>query len=320
MADKILLIDDEQDILDLLKSSLTIEGLEVITAHDGNEGIEKFHNKKPDLVVTDIKMPENDGITVLKEIKAQGSDIDVIILTGHSDEVTAIECLKLGAYDYILKPLEDIDILNVTIHRALHKRKLERQNRELLKQLEELSIKDSLTGLYNYRHLQSSLNQEIQRSKRFNKIFCVLMIDIDHFKLINDRYGHQFGDYVLKKLGKLMHQLFRSTDRLFRYGGEEFLAIMPETTLAHSKNAIERIMGGIRAYEFCTDGQHTRITVSIGGAEYPTYSQDSMVLIKQADKNLYRAKELGRDAYVLNFPSFERQDSFEKPKKALSRA
>ena len=219
MKETILIIEDEEDILLLLSGLLESEGYQVITACNGREGIEKFEECGPDLILTDVKMPIMDGIEVLREVKTKESDTEVIILTGHSDEATAIDCLRLGAYDYFRKPLEDIDVLLTAVERVLEKRNLELKNRSLVQQLEEMSIRDPLTGIYNYRHLQTCLTEVIERSRRYGHKFFILMIDVDHFKDVNDTYGHLFGDHVLKKLGEILLGELRSTDRLFRYGG-----------------------------------------------------------------------------------------------------
>jgi PleD family two-component response regulator len=196
MRETILIIEDEEDILVLLSGLSESEGYNIITASNGREGLDKFQEYVPDLILTDVRMPVMDGIEVLREVKTKESDTEVIILTGHSDEATAIDCLRLGAYDYFRKPLEDIDILLTAVERVLEKRNLELKNRSLVKQLEELSIKDSLTGLYNYRHLQTCLDEAIDRFRRYGHNFFILMIDADHFKQINDTFGHLFGDRV----------------------------------------------------------------------------------------------------------------------------
>jgi diguanylate cyclase (GGDEF)-like protein len=246
-------------------------------------------------------MPIMDGIEVLREVKTKESDTEVIILTGHSDEATAIDCLRLGAYDYFCKPLEDIDVLLTAVERVLEKRDLELKNRSLVKQLEELSIKDSLTGLYNYRYLQKCLDENIERCSRYGHKFFILMIDADHFKEVNDTYGHLFGDHVLKKIGELISQELRSTDRLFRYGGEEFLVIMNEISKAEVPKAVCRQMEAIRNYTFTYEGQKTQISVSMGGAFFPEDADTKVNLIKTADQALYRAKEAGRDRFECCF-------------------
>ena len=301
MRETILIIEDEADILELLSSLLTSEGYTVITARNGREGLDKFQEHSPDLILTDVRMPVMDGIEVLREVKTKESDTEVIILTGHSDEATAIDCLRLGAYDYFRKPLEDIDVLLTAVARVLEKRNLELKNRSLVKQLEEMSIKDSLTGLYNYRYLQKCLDEELERSRRYGHNFFILMIDADHFKQINDNYGHLFGDHVLKKIGDIISKELRSADRLFRYGGEEFLVIMNEITKDKVPNAVFRLMNAIRNHTFAYEGQKAKITVSMGGAFFPDDADSKVELIKAADQALYRAKGAGRDRFECCF-------------------
>jgi len=300
MKEKILVIDDEAEIRSLLFEVLQEEGFEVFGAADGVEGLELFHDIKPDLVITDVKMPHKDGLEVLKGVKDAKFDIDVIILTGHSDEATAIECLQSGAYDYLLKPVEDIEVLLTAVNRAIHKRNLELKNKDLIRQLEEMAIRDPLTGLYNFRQLHVSLDEEMTRSQRYGHIFCVFIVDVDHFKAVNDNYGHLFGDHVLKKLGEIMRRTLRDTDRLFRYGGEEFFILMPETSPEAAAIAADRIMDAIRTHTFISDEKSAKITVSIGGAGFPFQSIDKVELIKLADHALYRAKESGRDGFVFS--------------------
>jgi len=301
MKETILIIEDEADILALLSSLLAGEGYNIITACNGREGLDQFQEHNPDLILTDVRMPIMDGIEVLREVKTKESDTEVIILTGHSDEATAIDCLRLGAYDYFCKPLEDIDVLLTAVERVLEKRDLELKNRSLVKQLEELSIKDSLTGLYNYRYLQKCLDEEVERCRRYGHKFFILMIDADHFKNVNDTYGHLFGDHVLKKIGELISQELRSTDRLFRYGGEEFLVIMNEISKAEVPPAVCRQMTAIRNHTFTYEGQQTQISVSMGGAFFPEDADTKVTLIKTADQALYRAKEAGRDRFECCF-------------------
>jgi len=300
MKEKILVIDDEAEIRSLLSEVLQEEGFEVFDAADGVEGLEMFHTINPDLVITDVKMPRKDGLAVLKGVKDAGSDIDVIILTGHSDEATAIECLQSGAYDYLLKPVEDIDVLLTAVNRAIHKRNLELKNKDLVRQLEEMATRDPLTGLYNFRQLHVSLDEEITRSQRYGHAFCVFIVDVDHFKAVNDNYGHLFGDHVLKKLGEIMQRNLRGTDRLFRYGGEEFCILMPETSQEEAAAIADRMMDTIRNHTFACDGKSAKITVSIGSVGFPFQSIDKVELIKLADQALYRAKESGRDRFVFS--------------------
>ncbi len=210
--EKILLVDDEPEIRDLLAGLLEDEGYVIYQAENGLEGLEMLKDEDPDLVITDVRMPKKNGIELLEEIQESRAEVDVIILTGQSDEATAIDCLRGGAYDYLLKPIEDIDILLTAVNRALQKRNLEKQNKLLIQQLEDMAVRDPLTGLYNMRQLYPCLEEEISRSARYEHGFCLLFLDLDHFKQINDTYGHLFGDYVLKKIGQIMEARLRSTN------------------------------------------------------------------------------------------------------------
>lgn len=300
MDKKILLVDDEVEILALLVELLEDEGYQVVQAENGEQAMQLFQIENPDLVITDMRMPKKNGLELLREIKDSGSDVDVIILTGQSDEATAIDCLKAGAYDYLLKPIEDLDLLITAINRALQKRLLELENKRLVRQLEELAIRDSLTGLYNVRQMHICLDDELIRSERHEHQFGLLFLDIDHFKQINDTYGHLFGDYVLKKLGSLMSSTLRSTSKIFRYGGEEFVAILPESDRDESVSAIERLLEAIRQCAFPVEDTSIHITASVGLAVYPEHATDKAELIKLADRALYKAKEGGRDRFIVS--------------------
>ncbi len=298
MKEKILVIDDEMKILALLSEVLQDKGYDVVNAKDGVEGLKMFQGETPGLVVTDVKMTRKNGLDVLKGIKNLESDVDVIIITGHSDEAIEIGCLPAGAYDYLLKPVEDIEALLTAVERVIQKRNLKKRNKLLMQQLEGKAIRDPLTGLYNFRHLHVFLDEELIRSERYNHSFCILMIDIDHFKLINDTYGHQFGDHVLKKLGEIMAVITRPTDQIFRYGGEEFVIITTETNHGEIITAVDRLMDAVRNHTFVYEELEARITVSIGCACFPVQSTNKVELMKIADQALYKAKNAGRNRFI----------------------
>ncbi len=297
MAAKILVVDDEQDICTLISGFLSGEGYAVVTAESSEEGLRLFREESPDLVITDIKMPGRNGIDLLKDIKAVDPAMDVIVLTGHSDELTAIDCLHCGAYDYLLKPLEELDLLLASIQRAIQKRRLETRNLQLVKELEEMAIRDPLTGIYNHRHMHTCLSEEIARALRYEHPFSIMMIDIDHFKQVNDGHGHLVGDFVLKRMVRLFEEHLRRCDTIFRYGGEEFIILLPETEKKTAKVVADRLLGAIRSHTFDCDGKRVHITVSIGSAMFPEEARDIPALIGLADRRLYRAKKMGRNRY-----------------------
>jgi two-component system, cell cycle response regulator len=297
MSEKILIVDDEEDVRLLISKLLTSEGYTVVSAENGAEGFERFRHHAPDLVITDVKMPVRNGLEMLKDIKSTNTNVDVIVLTGHSDESIAIDCLRCGAYDYLLKPLEELDVLIASVQRALQKRSLEIKNNQLIRKLEEMVIRDPLTGLYNHRHLNKCMEEEIARSTRYHHKFVTLIADIDHFKIINDTHGHLFGDFVLKRLARLFEDNVRVADTIFRYGGEEFLIMFPETDEAMAVQVVERLMESIRIHPFSCDGHCTNITISIGAALFPDEAKDISQMIGLADRRLYRAKQSGRDRF-----------------------
>ncbi len=297
MPVKILVVDDEQDICTLISGFLSGEGYTVITAQNGEEGLRLFKEESPDLVITDIKMPGRNGIDLLRDIKTADSTMDVIVLTGHSDELTAIDCLHCGAYDYLLKPLEEMDLLLASIQRAIQKRRLEARNLQLVKKLEEMAIRDPLTGIYNHRHLHTCLSEEIARSLRYEHPFSIMMIDIDRFQKVNDTFGHLVGDFVLKRLVRLLEERMRLTDTIFRYGGEEFIILLPETEKNKAMRVADRLLDAIRNYTFDCDGHRVQITISIGSAMFPEEARDISTLVGLADRRLYRAKKMGRDRH-----------------------
>jgi diguanylate cyclase (GGDEF)-like protein len=297
MPAKILVVDDEQDICTLISGFLSGEGYTVITAENGEEGLRRFKEESPDLVITDIKMPGRNGIDLLKDVKAADPSMDVIVLTGHSDELTAIDCLHCGAYDYLLKPLEELDLLLASIQRAIQKRQLEARNLQLVKELEEMAIRDPLTGIYNHRHMHTCLSDEIARALRYEHPFSVMMIDIDHFKQVNDTYGHLVGDFVLKRMVHLLEEQVRLTDTLFRYGGEEFLILLPETEKYEATLVADRLLDAIRNHPFDCDGHRVNITISIGASVFPEEARDVSTLIGVTDRRLYRAKKMGRNRH-----------------------
>lgn len=298
VTDRILLVDDEPEIREILAELFEDEGFQVVQAEDGEIALQKFMSEDFDLVVSDVRMPNKSGIELLRDIKQSGQEVDVIILTGQSDELTAIDCLKAGAYDYLLKPIDDLEIMLTSVNRALEKRELSKRNKKLMEQLEELAVRDPLTGLYNMRPFYQFVDSEIRYCEEQSKQFGVLFIDIDHFKQINDQFGHQFGDQVLKMFAKLLKSELKEFNKFFRYGGEEFVIMLPDTDTDEAQSVAMRVLNVVRKHDFSYQGNSTRLTVSIGGAVYPVDAIEQVELVKLADQALYKAKESGRDCYV----------------------
>jgi diguanylate cyclase (GGDEF)-like protein len=311
---KILVVDDEIVIREMLAQHLTDEGFSVVSVESGEEALEIFRIDQEHLVITDIRMGGMSGVQLLEEVKKLDEDAMVIIITSHASLDSAVATLRAGAYDYIFKPFEDLDLITEVVNRAMDKIALLHENRTLVENLEqsnlrmeetnetlrELAIRDGLTGLFNHRHFKDVLDREVTRASRYERPMCLLMLDVDHFKDYNDTNGHPAGDEVLKTLSGIITTRLRDVDISARYGGEEFAILLPETDMSAGKVLAEEIRAQVESHGF--DGQDTQplgtVSVSIGVAEYPRDSEDASSLLKKADEALYRAKSEGRNRVV----------------------
>ncbi len=304
---KILVADDREDNLGLLREWLSSQDYYVRCARDGQEALELARQDPPDLILLDKVMPEVDGLSVARELKKEErfSTVPIIVLTGREDTRRHTIFDETGADDLIMKPLtfEEVD---TRVRTMLKKREvfraLERANEELRRANDRMSrlIKyDEKTQLFNYRHFMERLAEEFKRARRYGNHLTLLMLDLDHFKGVNDRYGHLAGDQVLKEFGQIMSRSARETDLIARYGGEEFAILLPQTTAVQGQRLGDRIRRSTEAFHFNDDdGQGgARITVSSGVATYPINDriQSPEDLVKAADDALYRAKEAGRN-------------------------
>jgi diguanylate cyclase (GGDEF)-like protein len=294
---KILVVDDERTLRELLADSLTEDGYVVETAASGTEALEKLHAPGQDygIVITDLKLPGVSGVEVLRQARELDPWRAVIIITGFATVESAVECMKAGAQDYITKPLK-LDELRLIVARAAERLFLLGEA-EKKKYFEELSRLDGLTQVFNHRYFHQTLDAELERSKRGGRSLPLLMIDIDDFKKVNDNYGHQAGDCVLRKLAHLLTTLMRLTDHVARYGGEEFTVILTETDRQGALVAAERIRRATEQAKFLPDGldKEIHITVSVGVASYPEDAEDGKSLISKADQALYSAKAAGKN-------------------------
>lgn len=313
---KILVVDDEISIQGILTEVLEEDGYEVDAAGSGEEALEIFEKDKYSLVITDIRMPGMTGIQLLQEIKKISPETQVIIITSHASMETAVKALRYGAYDYFIKPFEDLALISAMTSRVVERLRLIEENKRLLQELKQkneqleatneilknLAIRDGLTGLFNHRYFQESLNSEITRAKRHGHVFSLIMMDVDHFKQYNDTNGHPGGDKVLRTMGELLQKCTRTPDVVARYGGEEFVAILPETDIEGARCVAEKIRHTVENYQF--EGAKTqpsgKVTVSIGVSSYAEGGSRALTVIDKADKALYLAKAEGRNRVVLS--------------------
>ncbi len=306
---KILVVDDSRTQLEWLVAVLQREGFDVRAAATGKEAILKVRTDPPDLVLLDMILPDMDGLEVLRLIKTRPDDqfIPVIILSVKSDLDSKVTGLRIGADDFLAKPFAEQEIL-ARCTAMLRIKNLQDQLRATQHKLEEQSITDGLTGLKNRRLFDERLDEEFRRAQRYSDPVSLIMVDLDHFKQVNDRFGHQMGDLVLREAAACIRASIRDPDICARYGGEEFAVILPKTHLSGALAVAERIWRelGTKVYhQEITEGGRAkpvdvRVTASIGLAFYPSKDLTSAaLLVKFADEALYQAKRAGRNTICL---------------------
>jgi diguanylate cyclase (GGDEF)-like protein len=300
-APKILVVDDDPAMRRMAAD--TLEGLnyQIETARDGVEAIERVRVDPPDLLILDVMMPRMNGLEVCRIVKSSSEDsfIPIILVTVKCDIDSKVTGLKLGADDYLAKPYNPLE-LRARVASMLRIKSLQDKINSKRRQLEALSVTDDLTGLYNHRAMQHRLKDEFLRAQRYNDPLSVLVIDIDHFKAVNDECGHLFGDHVLSELAGVLTDNVRETDFVARYGGEEFVVLLPQTHFAGCLPVAERVWRGVGEREFTDGNLKTKITVSVGVAFFPSKDVATVEqLLSNADQALYQAKREGRNRICL---------------------
>ena len=291
--DKILIVDDDAGTRDTMQEFMKNSGYSSFTASSADEALELLKSDIVDIVITDIILTGMDGLELTDFIK-QNYDIDVIVMTGYSEKYSYEDAINKGASDLVFKPIRYKELM-LRLKRVLKERQLTKERTQMLKALEKLAITDGLTKLYNSRHFYSQLEIEIDRCNRYGHSLALLLLDIDHFKKCNDTYGHLEGDKVLVRLGQIIKTCLRTMDSAYRYGGEEFTIILPETTGKEAKNVAKRISAAVESVRFTPKtGEDFSITISIGVTEYFKEEQLS-TFIHRADQAMYKSKEKGRN-------------------------
>jgi len=307
MKANLLLIDDSEAQRSRITGSLERLGYSVQHASSGAEGLRVAREKAPDLVLLDVEMPDIDGFAVCRWLKvnADTRDIPVIMLSVRTSTADRIAGLNVGADGYLTKPFDDQE-LEARIYAALRVKAahadLRNRNQQLetmLHSVEALAITDSLTGLYNRRRFADVLKREFAVTRRYRNTLSCLILDIDHFKQINDRFGHDAGDQVLKEVARRIVGSLREVDLAARYGGEEFAILLPHTSKKDAKIVAERLLGNLRKQQFTFGSELVQITASIGCAgNTDVVSGQADDLVKAADVALYQAKNSGRNVVV----------------------
>lgn len=293
MAHAILIVDDDIAIKESVEEFLTLMAYEVKSAENAFQAINILKTFRPDIVLTDIMMQGMDGLELTRLIREQ-YDIDVMVMTGYSADYSYEEAINAGASDFIFKPFR-FEELDLRIKRMLREAAFKKERDRLLEDMKQLAITDGLTGLYNSRQFFYQIKQEMKRFQRYFRDLSLLMLDIDFFKKYNDTWGHLEGDRVLMSMGMVISSCLRSLDSAYRYGGEEFAVILPETELKEVCLVGNRIRENIQKTIFTPEsGVQTSVTVSIGAAQL-VKDEGVTSFIKRTDKALYLSKKNGRN-------------------------
>lgn len=283
----VLVVDDEPDKRTLLKIALQTAGYEVCTANDGEEGLAAVESFQPDLIITDVMMPKMDGYELARRVRAnpQTKFIPIIIQSAaRGDAQDLRRGAEVGALGYITDPT-DLDLLLARTRTLL-------DFKRYLDTCEEAAFTDHVTGLANRRRFERQLDREVTRTLRYGRPFCLLLLDIDHFKNVNDTYGHEAGDEAIQYLAKTLQAETRGIDLSARIGGEEFAVLLPETDFESGLDVAERLCRAIRDTKIPVAGG---ITASFGVAEFPSCAKTGRELVAVADAAMYEAKRLGRN-------------------------
>lgn len=299
---KILHVDDESGCRSLVKKLLHRQGIsDVFPAATVAEAKVLLMKHRCDLVLTDYKLPDGDGFDVIEFLQTREPILPVIMLTGLGNEKIASQAIKTGAYDYLSKENINAPSLSRSIATALEKYRLNAEINQAMKKMAEMSAKDELTGLYNRRYFNEAMESEIARAARYRSVFSLCLMDIDHFKRVNDNHGHSAGDAVLSAIGRLLSASMRKNDLVCRFGGEEFAIILPHTDLENARQQCGRLRETVAATPFRFQSTLIYVTISIGIASFdPAESLGPEELIANADKALYRAKTSGRNRVAVH--------------------
>jgi diguanylate cyclase (GGDEF)-like protein len=298
----VLVVDDDAVSRKLFEKHLKKAGLEVGIAGNGSEALDLFDKKFYPIVLTDWMMPEIDGPNLCRLIREKKTDgyVFIILITSRDSKTDIVSGLESGADDYLTKPIHPAELV-ARIKTGIRVLKLEQSLKNANEEIRLLSISDPLTGCFNRSYLDERFSQELRRATRYSHSLSIVLADIDHFKRINDTYGHQAGDEVLKVFAeRITRQIRKKVDWVVRYGGEEFLIVLPETCCEGARSMAERLRSAVASKNIQISGDQVNITASFGGTSKkfsPRSSPDINMdkLIRIADEQLYRSKGEGRN-------------------------
>lgn len=296
MKRRVLLIDDERMQYHLVRQLFTRfigESFALDWRETFADGLTALLGGDYAACLLDYRLGPRDGLELIREANAAGCRVPIIFLTAETDTAVDLQAMHAGAMDYLIKSEIAVPVLERSLRYAL-------KLGATLEELRRLATHDALTGLLNRRVFAQTLEEETERAHRFGRGFGLIIGDIDHFKTVNDTYGHPAGDDVLREVARRLQSGVRSVDRVTRYGGEEFAIIVPEATHPLTREVAQRLAERVRTAPIQAGGQALTITLSIGAAVYPTDGVTAADVVQAADRALYAAKAAGRDCVKMS--------------------
>jgi len=292
----IMVVDDISQNLHLLDQILNTVGYNTTFCTDGQQALDRLAVTQPDLILLDLMMPMMSGIDVCKSIRANPDhrDLPIIFITASNERQHLLEAFEQGANDYVTKPVHALELLaRVKTHLSL--RQSQKDLRMAYQQIEQLALLDPLTEVANRRALGHYAETEFKRADRYGAVFAVMMVDLDHFKTVNDTYGHQTGDECLKLIAHTLKANLRDVDHVGRFGGEEFMVILPETNIDQALVLGERLRHQVVHLCPKINQRVVNLSISVGISIYHKADKSVQEILQRADQALYQAKSAGRN-------------------------
>jgi len=302
---KILIVEDELIFRRMVKKYLLEAGHNIVEAEDGQSAWELFQHEPFQLVITDWMMPRLSGPELVQKIRTGGEKnyTYIIMLTAMDDKDNVVVGLESGADEYLTKPFNSKELV-ARVASGMRILKLEEQLMQARQQMEILAMRDGLTELLNRRAIEEYAEAEFNLTLRKERVLSIILLDIDHFKNINDRFGHNCGDHTLQQVAKILKEDLRVYDRIGRWGGEEFILILPDTQLMDAAKVAERVRVRTAKMEISFEnGEIFSVQVSLGVASTAGQFSSLTKLIDAADQALYQAKQTGRNRVCIFEPS-----------------
>jgi two-component system cell cycle response regulator len=304
---KILIVEDELIFRRMVKKYLLEAGYDIVEAEDGQSAWELFQHEPFHLVITDWMMPRLNGPELVQKIRTSGQKnyTYIIMLTAMDDKDNVVLGLESGADEYLTKPFNSRELV-ARVASGMRILKLEEQLMQAHQQMEILAMRDGLTGLLNRRAIEEYAEAEFNLTVRKERAMSVILVDIDHFKNVNDQFGHKFGDHTLQQVAKILKKDLRTYDRIGRWGGEEFILILPDTQLMDAATVAERVRVRIAEMKMSLENEETfSVHISLGAACTTGQFSSLTKLIDAADQALYQAKQTGRNRVCIFGPLIE---------------